>query len=188
MNILEKIFKNKTLSCEEELNILDIEDDIFYSIDNNSSIYIRVEPVPFEYLSSKEKSIIIKRLTRELAGQRDIMKIIIMSLPVLITEISKYLLEKRKSTQNAFKRNKLNEQIEDVGELINKEKIVEKRIIVQLFNKSENDVCEKLRKNAKEFINKLQNAGIKSYVLENKQILQLFNSFINMKFEKEESI
>ena len=72
MNILEKMFGNNTLSCDEELNILDIEDNIFYSLDNKVSIYIKIEPIPFEYLSSDEKSIIVKRLTRELAGERDI--------------------------------------------------------------------------------------------------------------------
>jgi len=185
MNILKKMFGNNTLSCEEELNILDIEDDIFYSIDNKASIYIKIDPIPFEYLSSNEKNIIVKRLTSELAGQRDIIKIITMSLPVLISEISKYLLEKRRETKNAFKRKKLLEQVNDIEELINKEKIVEKRVIVQLFNKIENDVYEKLGKRAKEFVIKLQNAGIKSHILQNKQILQLFNSFLNMKFEKE---
>ena len=82
MNILEKIFGNNTLSCDEELNILDIEDDIFYSLDDKASIYIKVEPIPFEYLSSNEKSIVVKRLTRELAGERDAIKIITMSLPI----------------------------------------------------------------------------------------------------------
>jgi len=49
MNIIEKILKNKNLSCNEELNILDIEDDIFYSLDNKISMYIKVEPIHFVF-------------------------------------------------------------------------------------------------------------------------------------------
>lgn len=187
MNILEKIFKNNTLSCDEELNILDIEDDIFYSLDNKASIYIKVEPIPFEYLSSNEKSIVVKRLTRELAGERDAIKIITMSLPISTVEVDKYLDEKRNSAKNSFKRSMLLKQIDDINKLSYRGEMIEKQVIIQLFQNSVDNVNEKLEKRAKEFVIKLQNAGITSHILNKREILQLFNSFLNMKL-KEESI
>lgn len=187
MNILEKIFGNNTLSCDEELNILDIEDDIFYSLDNKASIYIKVEPIPFEYLSSNEKSIVVKRLTRELAGERDAIKIITMSLPISTVEVDKYLDEKRNSAKNSFKRSMLLKQIDDINKLSYRGEMIEKQVIIQLFQNSVDNVNEKLEKRAKEFVIKLQNAGITSHILNKREILQLFNSFLNMKL-KEESI
>lgn len=187
MNILEKIFGNNTLSCDEELNILDIEDDIFYSLDNKASIYIKVEPIPFEYLSSNEKSIVVKRLTRELAGERDAIKIITMSLPISTVEVDKYLDEKRNSAKNSFKRSMLLKQIDDINKLSYRGEMIEKQVIIQLFQNSVDNMDEKLKKRAKEFVIKLQNAGITSHILNKREILQLFNSFLNMKL-KEESI
>lgn len=187
MNILEKIFGNNTLSCDEELNILDIEDDIFYSLDNKASIYIKVESIPFEYLSSNEKSIVVKRLTRELAGERDAIKIITMSLPISTVEVDKYLDEKRNSAKNSFKRSMLLKQIDDINKLSYRGEMIEKQVIIQLFQNSVDNVNEKLEKRAKEFVIKLQNAGITSHILNKREILQLFNSFLNMKL-KEESI
>ena len=185
MNIIKKIFGNNTLSCAEELNILDIENDIFYSLDNKASIYIRVEPIPFEYLSNNEKSIVVKRLTRELAGEREPIKIITMSLPISTLEVDKYLENKRNSAKNSFKRSLLLKQIEDINRLSYKGEMIEKQIIVQLFQNNVDNVEEKLEKRAKEFVIKLQNAGITSHILNRKEILQLFNSFINMKLKEE---
>lgn len=185
MNILEKIFGNNTLSCDEELNILDIEDNIFYSLDNKASIYIKIEPIPFEYLSSNEKSILVKRLTRELAGERNVIKILTMSLPISTVEVDKYLDEKRNSAKNSFKRSMLLKQINDINKLSYRGEMIEKQVIIQLFQNSVDSVNEKLEKRAKEFVIKLQNAGITSHILNKREILQLFNSFLNMKLKEE---
>lgn len=185
MNILEKLFKNNNLSCDEELNILDIEDNIFYSLDNKASIYIKVEPINFEYLSSTEKSVVVKRLTRELAGEKDIIKIITMSLPISTIEVNKYLEEKRNKAKNSFKRSMLLKQIDDINKLSYKGEMIEKQVIVQLFQNDIENINDKLEKRAKEFIVKLQNAGINSHILNKREILQLFNYFLNMKLKEE---
>ena len=185
MNILEKMFGNNTLSCDEELNILDIEDNIFYSLDNKASIYIKIEPIPFEYLSSNEKSILVKRLTRELAGERNVIKILTMSLPISTVEVDKYLDEKRNNAKNSFKRSMLLKQINDINKLSYRGEMIEKQVIIQLFQNSVYSVNEKLEKRAKEFVIKLQNAGITSHILNKREILQLFNSFLNMKLKEE---
>ena len=185
MNILERMFGNNTLSCDEELNILDIEDNIFYSLDNKASIYIKIEPIPFEYLSSNEKSILVKRLTRELAGERNVIKILTMSLPISTVEVDKYLDEKRNNAKNSFKRSMLLKQINDINKLSYRGEMIEKQVIIQLFQNSVDSVNEKLEKRAKEFVIKLQNAGITSHILNKREILQLFNSFLNMKLKEE---
>jgi len=182
MNIIEKILKNKNLSCNEELNILDIEDDIFYSLDNKISMYIKVEPIHFEYLNSNEKRIGGKRVNRGLAGGREGKKIIIMSLPISTLEVDRYLEEKRKNAKNSFRRSMLLKQIDDINKLSYRGEMIEKQIIIQLFYNNEDNSQEKLKKRAKEFVIKLHNAGINSHILNKIEILQLFNSFLNMKF------
>ncbi len=184
MNILEKIFKNNILSCDEELNILDIDDDIFYSLDNKASIYIKIEPISFEYLSNSEKSVVVKRLSKELAGERDIIKIITMSLPISTLEVDRYLEQKRKENNNSFKRSMLLKQINDINKLSYKGEMIEKQVVIQLFQ-NDTDNISKLKDRAKEFVIKLQNAGISSYILNKREIIQLFNSFLNMKLNEE---
>ena len=110
MKILDKLFKKNNMTCAEELNILDIEDNIFYSLDGYISTYIKIAPIPFEYLNKTEKKRIIDKLNTKLAGEREILKIIVMSLPISTKEINEYLNNKRNNTKNAFKRSLLNKE------------------------------------------------------------------------------
>ena len=47
MKLFENLFKTKEMTCADELNILDIEGNIFYSLDNYLSLYIKVSPIAF---------------------------------------------------------------------------------------------------------------------------------------------
>lgn len=185
MKFLDNILNKRNITCNEELNILDIDNNIFYSLDGYISIYIKVTPIAFEYLSKLEKQRIIKRLVNELAGEKEVIKILVMSLPISTKEINDFLNTKRNHTKNAFKRSKLLEQIEEINRISYKGEMIEKQIIIQLFKKCENNDIEALEKRGKEFVLKLQNAGLSSYILDKHEILQFFNSFLNMKFKDE---
>lgn len=181
MGILNKFIKTN-MTCDEELNILDIDDNVFYSLDGYLSIYIKVTPIPFEYLSNSEKSRMIKRLNMELAGERGVIKIIVMSLPVSTKKISDYLTDKRNSVRNAFKRRFLLREIEDINRLSYKGEMIEKQVVIQLFQKEGDNAEQDLKKRGKEFMLRLKNAGISSEMLDNREILQFFNSFLNLRF------
>lgn len=185
MKFLNNRLNKRNITCNEELNILDIDNNIFYSLDGYISIYIKVTPIAFEYLSNLEKQRIIKRLVNELAGEKEVIKILVMSLPISTKEISDFLNTKRNQTKNVFKRNKLLEQVEEINRISYKGEIIEKQIIIQLFQKCENNEIEALEKRGKEFVSKLQNTGLSSYILDKHEILQFFNSFLNMQFKNE---
>jgi len=76
-------------------------------------------------------------------------------------------------------------QIDNINKLSYRGEMIEKQVIIQLFQNSIDNVNEKLEKRAKEFVIKLQNAGITSHILNKREILQLFNSFLNMKLKEE---
>ncbi len=185
MKFLNNRLNKRNITCNEELNILDIDNNIFYSLDGYISIYIKVTPIAFEYLSNLEKQRIIKRLVNELAGEKEVIKILVMSLPISTKEISDFLNTKRNQTKNVFKRNKLLEQVEEINRISYKGEMIEKQIIIQLFQKCENNEIEALEKRGKEFVLKLQNTGLSSYILDKHEILQFFNSFLNMQFKNE---
>ena len=185
MKFLNNRLNKRNITCNEELNILDIDNNIFYSLDGYISIYIKVTPIAFEYLSNLEKQRIIKRLVNELAGEKEVIKILVMSLPISTKEISDFLNTKRNQTKNVFKRNKLLEQVEEINRISYKGEMIEKQIIIQLFQKCENNEIEALEKRGKEFVSKLQNTGLSSYILDKHEILQFFNSFLNMQFKNE---
>lgn len=186
MKLLDNILNKRQMTCNEELNILDIDDNIFYSLDGYISLYIKVAPIPFDYLNKGEKKRIIKRLISELSGERDIIKIIVMSLPVSAKEINNFLDSIRNKTNNSFKRRKLLEEIEEIEKISYSGEMLEKQIFIQLFQKQGNNGREVLQKRGKEFVLKLQNSGLSSYILDKHEILQFFNSFLNMKFRKEQ--
>ena len=185
MKKLTDFFNKRKITCEEELNILDIEDNIFFSLDNTISIYLKVEAIPFEYLDIKQKQEIVKRFIMELAGEKEIIKIIVMSLPVSL-EVNKYLNDKRHLTKNSFKRNMISKQIEEIKELRDKGEMLEKKIFIQIFkNNNDNYAIEELNKRANELSLKLKNVGFNNTIMNRKEILQFFNSFLNLRFKNE---
>ncbi len=185
MKKLTDFFNKRKITCEEELNILDIEDNIFFSLDNTISIYLKVEAIPFEYLDIKQKQEIVKRFIMELAGEKEIIKIIVMSLPVSL-EVNKYLNDKRHLTKNSFKRNMISKQIEEIKELRDKGEMLEKKIFIQIFkNNNDNYAIEELNKRANELSLKLKNVGFNNTIMNRYEILQFFNSFLNLRFKNE---
>lgn len=185
MKKLTDFFNKRKITCEEELNILDIEDNIFFSLDNTISIYLKVEAIPFEYLDIKQKQEIVKRFIMELAGEKEIIKIIVMSLPVSL-EVNKYLNDKRHLTKNSFKRNMISKQIEEIKELRDKGEMLEKKIFIQIFkNNNDNYAIEELNKRANELSLKLKNVGFNNTIMNRYEILQFFNSFLNLRFNNE---
>ena len=185
MKKLTDFFNKRKIKCEEELNILDIEDNIFFSLDNTISIYLKVEAIPFEYLDIKQKQEIVKRFIMELAGEKEIIKIIVMSLPVSL-EVNKYLNDKRHLTKNSFKRNMISKQIEEIKELRDKGEMLEKKIFIQIFkNNNDNYAIEELNKRANELSLKLKNVGFNNTIMNRYEILQFFNSFLNLRFKNE---
>lgn len=185
MKKLTDFFNKRKITCEEELNILDIEDNIFFSLDNTISIYLKVEAIPFEYLDIKQKQEIVKRFIMELAGEKEIIKIIVMSLPVSL-EVNKYLNDKRYLTKNSFKRNMISKQIEEIKELRDKGEMLEKKIFIQIFkNNNDNYAIEELNKRANELSLKLKNVGFNNTIMNRYEILQFFNSFLNLRFKNE---
>lgn len=185
MKKITDFFNKRKITCEEELNILDIEDNIFFSLDNTISIYLKVEAIPFEYLDIKQKQEIVKRFIMELAGEKEIIKIIVMSLPVSL-EVNKYLNDKRHLTKNSFKRNMISKQIEEIKELRDKGEMLEKKIFIQIFkNNNDNYAIEELNKRANELSLKLKNVGFNNTIMNRYEILQFFNSFLNLRFKNE---
>lgn len=185
MKKLTDFFNKRKITCEEELNMLDIEDNIFFSLDNTISIYLKVEAIPFEYLDIKQKQEIVKRFIMELAGEKEIIKIIVMSLPVSL-EVNKYLNDKRHLTKNSFKRNMISKQIEEIKELRDKGEMLEKKIFIQIFkNNNDNYAIEDLNKRANELSLKLKNVGLNNTIMNRYEILQFFNSFLNLRFKNE---
>ena len=158
MKILDNILKKKEISCFDELNILDIEDNICYFADGYISVYIRIKPIAFDYLSINEKVQIINKFKTEFSGNNEIIKIITMSLPISTKEINEFLNDKRNKTNNSFKRSKLLSQIEEINKLGYKGEMIEKQIIMQIFRKYENGSEKELLNKANEYVLKLQNA------------------------------
>ncbi len=182
MKILDRLLKNKDISCADELNILDIEDNICYLADGYISVYIKIIPIAFDYLSLNEKQQIIDRFRNEFSGENEVIKIITMSLPLSTKEINEFLNYKRNKTNNAFKRSRLLSQIDEINKLGYRGEMIEKQVILQIYRKYESESEKELLKKANELVLKLKNAGLDSYILEKQDILQFFNSFLNMNF------
>ena len=87
---------------------------------------------------------------------------------------------KKIKTNNSFKRICLLKQIEDINNLSMSGEMIEKQVFIQLFQKYEYDVEKSLINKANELVLKLQNAGLTSHILNKKEIIQLFNSFLQM--------
>ena len=73
-----------------------------------------------------------------------------------------------------------------IKELRDKGEMLEKKIFIQIFkNNNDNYAIEELNKRANELSLKLKNVGFNNTIMNRYEILQFFNSFLNLRFKNE---
>ena len=175
--------KKKTQTEEQSanlfLNIRDIQNNFLYTIDNKVLAYLKVQPKNCRLMSREEQYNHSKILTSNFASELKEFKIFITSRPVDLQKNQDYQASLMDKETNSKKFALLNRRSKDFGLLSTTGKALESEIYIIIWEKETENVEQNLIKRINEIKMKLTNSGYTSQILEEKEIIQLIDSYTN---------
>ena len=177
--------KNKNNLPEEQtanlfLGIKDIQKNYLYTIDGYVLSYLKVYPKNLKLLSKEEQMLHAKKLSSELVTEGKAFKLYLTNRPVDVTAMNDFqssLMEKERDNQKnlllELRKNSLN-NLALTGQSL------EGEIFIIIWEKETDYVEDNLNKRINDLSLKLTNAGYQTEILEEKDIIQLCNSYTNI--------
>ena len=185
--LIIKLFqKNKnTQSLNQFLNIKDIKGNYLYTLDEQVISFIKVNPMNIELLSDKELETKMDFASIEFSNEQFPYKIIVIPRAV---DISDYIREQelRNKLTNDVCIEIINNRIISTTEMIENKNIIENEFYIMIFDANKDNIEIELNKRANNWISRLKNCGLKSEILEERDIILLVKSFTIPEFARTE--
>lgn len=184
--ILIKLFqRNKKIqSLNEFLNIKDIKDNYLYTLDEQVISFIKVNPMNIELLSDKELESKMDLSSIEFSNEQYPYKIMVIPRAVDISDYIREQEELKDKLTDDICIEIINNRIISITEMIENKNIIENEFYIMIFESNKNNVEIELNKRANNWINRLKNCGLKSELLEERDIILLIKSFTIPEFAR----
>lgn len=188
IEIFKNLFykKNKEITCNEEVGILDIRNNFIYTRDGYVISGLRIYSINTQLLTQKEKQNLINELSAELSSEQGEMKYFNIARAVDISPLQEYLNQIINSTDNAIQKKLLKTHLREVQRLSLNGEIVERQSFLMINCKHDDNSQKDLLKRCIDFSNKFERCGIKTEILDEHALIQLCNSFLNMNYAHRE--
>ena len=186
--LIIKLFqKNKhTQSLNEFLNIKNIKGNYLYTLDEQVISFIKVDPMNIELLSDKELESKMDFESIEFSNEQFPYKIIVIPRAVDISDYIREQEELRNKLTNDVCIEIINNRIISTTEMIENKNIIENEFYIMIFDANKDNIEIELNKRANNWISRLKNCGLKSEILEERDIILLVKSFTIPEFARTE--
>lgn len=186
--LIIKLFqKNKnTQSLNQFLNIKDIKGNYLYTLDEQVISFIKVNPMNIELLSDKELETKMDFASIEFSNEQFPYKIIVIPRAVDISDYIREQEELRNKLTNDVCIEIINNRIISTTEMIENKNIIENEFYIMIFDANKDNIEIELNKRANNWISRLKNCGLKSEILEERDIILLIKSFTIPEFARTE--
>ncbi len=186
--LIIKLFqKNKnTQSLNQFLNIKDIKGNYLYTLDEQVISFIKVNPMNIELLSDKELETKMDFASIEFSNEQFPYKIIVIPRAVDISDYIREQEELRNKLTNDVCIEIINNRIISTTEMIENKNIIENEFYIMIFDTNKDNIEIELNKRANNWISRLKNCGLKSEILEERDIILLVKSFTIPEFARTE--
>ena len=186
--LIIKLFqKNKnTQSLNEFLNIKNIKGNYLYTLDEQVISFIKVNPMNIELLSDKELESKMDFEAIEFSNEQFPYKIIVIPRAVDISDYIREQEELRNKLTDDVCIEIINNRIISTTEMIENKNIIENEFYIMIFDANKENIEIELNKRANNWISRLKNCGLKSEILEERDIILLVKSFTIPEFARTE--
>ena len=186
--LIIKLFqRNKnTQSLNQFLNIKDIKGNYLYTLDEQVISFIKVNPMNIELLSDKELESKMDFASIEFSNEQFPYKIIVIPRAVDISDYIREQEELRNKLTNDVCIEIINNRIISTTEMIENKNIIENEFYIMIFDANKDNIEIELNKRANNWISRLKNCGLKSEILEERDIILLVKSFTIPEFARTE--
>ena len=186
--LIIKLFqKNKnTQSLNQFLNIKDIKGNYLYTLDEQVISFIKVNPMNIELLSDKELESKMDFASIEFSNEQFPYKIIVIPRAVDISDYIREQEELRNKLTSDVCIEIINNRIISTTEMIENKNIIENEFYIMIFDANKDNIEIELNKRANNWISRLKNCGLKSEILQERDIILLVKSFTIPEFARTE--
>lgn len=186
--LIIKLFqRNKnTQSLNQFLNIKDIKGNYLYTLDEQVISFIKVNPMNIELLSDKELESKMDFASIEFSNEQFPYKIIVIPRAVDISDYIREQEELRNKLTDDVCIEIINNRIISTTEMIENKNIIENEFYIMIFDANKDNIEIELNKRANNWISRLKNCGLKSEILEERDIILLVKSFTIPEFARTE--
>ena len=174
--------KEKEISCNDKINILDIRNNTIYTKDKDIVMAIKIHSINIQLFSEKELENKVKDLTIELTKDLKEIKFLSISRPVDVTAVINNLTNILTDSQNEKQKILLKNNIRETRRLTVSGDVVERQNFVTMYNNYSDIAGKELLKMVMDLADKFNNCGIKAEILREQELLQLCNSVLNINF------
>lgn len=180
--------KDKNKTCNEEVNILDIRNNFVYTRDNLVLGVLKINSINMQLFSNRELEQKVLELTTELSGIDKEFKMFSISRPVDVTGLVDELRERLNNADNTKLRMLLKRNIAETIRLTLTGEVVERQNFMIIFEEYGDNAEKDLQKRLMDLSNKYENCDIKTEILDESNLIQLCNSFLNINFAFKEDV
>jgi len=180
--------KEKEISCNDKINILDIRNNTIYTKDNAIVMAIKIHSINIQLFSEKELENKVKDLTIELTKDLKEIKFLSISRPVDVTAVINNLTNILTDSQNEKQKILLKNNIRETRRLTVSGDVVERQNFITMYNNYSDIAGKELLKMVMDLADKFNNCGIKAEILKEQELLQLCNSVLNINFAFKEDV
>lgn len=186
--LIIKLFqKNKnTQSLNQFLNIKDIKGNYLYTLDEQVISFIKVNPMNIELLSDKELETKMDSSSIEFSNEQFPYKIIVVPRAVDISDYIREQEELRNKLTDDTCIEIINNRIISTTEMIENKNIIENEFYIMFYDSNKDNIEIELNKRANNWVGRLKNCGLKSEILEERDIILLIKSFTIPEFARTE--
>ena len=186
--LIIKLFqKNKnTQSLNEFLNIKNIKENYLYTLDEQVISFVKVNPMNIELLSDKELETKMDSSSIEFSNEQYPYKIIVVPRAVDISDYIREQEELRNKLTDDTCIEIINNRIISTTEMIENKNIIENEFYIMIYDSNKDNIEIELNKRANNWISRLKNCGLKSEILEERDIILLVKSFTIPEFARTE--
>lgn len=186
--LIIKLFqRNKnTQSLNEFLNIKNIKENYLYTLDEQVISFIKVNPMNIELLSDKELEEKMDSSSIEFSNEQYPYKIIVVPRAVDISDYIREQEELRNKLTDDTCIEIINNRIISTTEMIENKNIIENEFYIMIYDSNKDNIEIELNKRANNWVGRLKNCGLKSEILEERDIILLIKSFTIPEFARME--
>ena len=186
--LIIKLFqRNKnTQSLNEFLNIKNIKENYLYTLDEQVISFIKVNPMNIELLSDKELEAKMDSSSIEFCDEQYPYKIIVVPRAVDISDYIREQEELRNKLTDDTCIEIINNRIISTTEMIENKNIIENEFYIMIYDSNKDNIEIELNKRANNWVGRLKNCGLKSEILEERDIILLIKSFTIPEFARTE--
>jgi hypothetical protein len=170
----DKLTKQQ-MSAQEFTNVLDINNQLLYTRDQQVIAYVQILPITIGLLSKREKKTLIKQLTAELSVEKDPFHFLALSRPVNVQPLLEQYTKLRNISTDIYQKDLLRKEMENISEFGFEGEVVERQFYFYISMDIKEDVEKDLKKRIHDFAEHFESAGIKTQRLNDAEIIRLCN-------------